>query len=114
MITALDSNLINTILLSIVGFCVVGLVYCTWIWFRNIRVYNFRGFVADLCFQRNAEQFEMFGETRVDFVYFYYDRLPSYYRMTFGFRKLKLESYFGENEIEKMNSYAGQIKHKDI
>lgn len=67
----------------------------TYILIRNNRVFKFRCMVNELCYQYSVT-------THDDGYKKFMDKLPTYGQMFSSFKRLKLESYFTDEEIKEL------------
>jgi hypothetical protein len=82
---------------------VLGLVLCFVLMYRNSKTYELRTKVLDLCSKydnRNIDDI-LSGKKKSSLTWFY-ERLPSYDSMMMSFKKLELESFMNEEEINKL------------
>lgn len=62
---------------------------------RNNEVFRFRCMVNELCYQYSLN-------TKVDGWKKFWDKMPPYGKMVFSFRRIKLETYFRQDEINEL------------
>jgi hypothetical protein len=71
--------------------------------FRNKKVYTFRLKLIDMCGNYNMRHIDDYKiNTDTDAFTWLYRKLPSYNKMLFSFKSLKIESYITEEHYEKL------------
>jgi len=79
----------------------VLLIFCFVILIRNDRVCAFRIKVNELCGAYNIRRINE-GKFGIDSREWAYDNLPSYDKMLYSFKKLRLETYLSDELIKKL------------
>lgn len=85
--------------IAIILFLFLCLILNNYFGFRNEKVSDFRNKVLDYEFELLKKILSNYGELR-DFEF--YNKLPSYEKMLYSFKKLKLETYFTLEEIKTL------------
>ena len=89
---------LTLLILIIIQLCIT--IYICFI--RNIKVYNFRKYIADLIYLKSVEMlFNNISMEEIDHLWNII-RKVSYNKMLFSFKPLKLEYWFTNEEIEKI------------
>jgi hypothetical protein len=72
--------------------------FSVWYFMRNSQVFNFRTDINDMSYWYSVRH------DSVDGWDLFYDNMPSYEKMFWSFKPLKISSYFDEETIERLFS----------
>lgn len=88
---------------NVILFLTAVLFYCGWLIWRNKMVYKFRIHVLKLIEEKSNIESKN-GNWKYGNIEKYYGKLPSYDKMLFSFKSLKLKLYFTKKEISELKN----------
>ena len=90
----------KTIIIITILITAILILFATYFLIRNVEVCNFRNKVNDLVYRYGIRELDAHAYIK------YYSLLPHYDKMLYSFKKLRLESYFTEQQISKLKGEA--------
>lgn len=88
-------------LFGVLGLVFLALIYTFYLGYRNEKVYKFRTMISDKYIGPKAMQ-EIDNGKDWQWTHEIYDKLPSYDKMMFSFKPLKVENWISKEDLEKL------------
>ena len=85
----------------IIGFCIGIIIICFYILYRNKKVLKLRVKIIQMCGDYNKHHIQS-GNNTEDAWDWCFDKMPSYDKMLFSIKKVKLESFLTEDQIKRL------------
>ena len=82
---------------------VLGIILMFILMYRNSKTYGLRIKVLNLCREYNNRNInEILSNKKKSSLTWFYDELPSYNTMVMSFKKLEIESFMSDEDIDKL------------
>ena len=81
--------------------CICGIIVWIYLLYRNQKVAQFRKKINQMCYDYNTHHINL-GSKRDSAWDWCFDKMPSYDKMLFSIKKVKLESFLTEDQIKRL------------
>lgn len=93
------------IIIPVLIACLVAIIYSFWMLRRNTKVAAFRLQINDLCYRWSSDRVPQMARGEETSAYYWlWAKMPSYEKMLFSIKPLKLKNWLTEEQLKKLTN----------